>query len=83
MLSRSCMKITIGEELKFLATIFSFVIQNLTEYIHRTPCTFKNDSQLKVYRHLELSNKKAEPFLTLPRNWFDSYFLKSKTQSYR
>ena len=29
-----------------LANIYSFVIQNLTQHVHRTSCTFKNHSRL-------------------------------------
>ena len=34
-----------------LANILGFVLQNLTQYIHHTSCTFKNHSQLNMYRH--------------------------------
>jgi hypothetical protein len=38
-----------------LATILSFVIQNLTEYIHCTSCTFRNHSEpLNDSRNLQL-----------------------------
>ena len=38
------------EKLKciLLATIFSFVIQNLTQYIHYTSSHFRNDSRLSI-----------------------------------
>ena len=32
----------------YLANILSFVIQNLTQHIHRTPWTFKNGSRLSI-----------------------------------
>jgi len=42
-----------SEELKFLATIYGFVIQNLTQHIHRTSWYFRNYSQpsMDISRH--------------------------------
>jgi hypothetical protein len=34
---------------RLLATIYSSVMQNLTQHIHCTSCTFKNHSQLNMY----------------------------------
>ena len=33
----------------FLANIYSFIIQNLIQGVHCTPCTFNNDSQVSMY----------------------------------
>ena len=35
---------------RLLANIYSFVIQNLTQHIHHTPWTFRNDSQPSIDR---------------------------------
>ncbi len=48
MSSRKCYNVVFRKQViesTLLANIFSFIIQSLTQHVHCTSCTFKNDSQ--------------------------------------
>jgi hypothetical protein len=69
-----------------LANILSFVIQNLTQYIHRTSCTFKNDSQLNMYSSyrksvLPISEKQCGNIIRKRAYWFKAAVTLSTTPS--